>query len=118
MPEEHWEKTTAEAIVADLYMNQGLGGEPQFAAPAYRRRLVVQIAGLLGERVNPEIAAWQQRLEDLRTASPFVDGIDLMRERAVKAEHWIEKARAFIRQGKTGLSHPDEYRALLGPRGD
>jgi hypothetical protein len=55
MVDEHWEKTTAEAIVADLYMNQGLGGEPQFAAPEYRRRLVVQIAGLLEERANERV---------------------------------------------------------------
>jgi hypothetical protein len=58
-----------------------------------------------------------KQLSDLRAASPFIDGVDIMRDRAQRAEEWSEKARAYIREGKTGLSHPNEYRALLGPRG-
>jgi len=48
---EHRERDIAEAIVAGLQM--GLDGQEQFRAPAYRTRLVVQIAGILEEHLYP-----------------------------------------------------------------
>jgi hypothetical protein len=50
-------RAAAEAIVADLYLHHGLGGDPQFAAEAYRRRLIVNITCILDERMAwPEAA--------------------------------------------------------------
>jgi len=58
-----WEIEVAEALVADLYMNQGLGGQEQFRAEAYRRRLVSQMAGILGECKDARVAEMEGALE-------------------------------------------------------
>ncbi len=49
-----------EAIVAELYMHHGLGVDPQFTSTDYHRRLVVNIACIIDERLSDMEHKWDE----------------------------------------------------------
>lgn len=104
---EHWARTVGEAIVADLYMNQGLGADPQYAAPEYRRRLVVQISSLLDEHANERIAELEKGISNgYQSAARFRDQLNKT-ENALKA--WCALGALVYR--------PEHFTGISGDRG-
>jgi len=67
----------AKALVADLFMHHGLGGNPEYRAEEYRRRLVSSFATILDERLADLEADFRTAVEMLIDAGEFADGVDV-----------------------------------------